>query len=130
MTELSPEPALDLEHFRTLLREEQARLEQQLRRIQSLNQGANLAGESSELADYDEHDADLGTTTFQREQDQAILRDLHDQLHQVRHALLRIQDGTYGRCERCGRPIDPERLEVLPYATLCIEDADWIEGQW
>lgn len=130
MAERSPLPALDLEHFRTLLLEEQARLERQLRRVQSLNQGTSLAGESSELADYDEHDADLGTTTFQREQDQAILRDLHDQLHQVRHALLRIQDGTYGRCERCGRPIDPDRLEMLPYATLCIEDADWIEGQW
>ena len=37
-------------------------------------------------------------------------------------ALARIADGTYGRCEHCGREIEAERLEALPYATLCIED--------
>jgi RNA polymerase-binding transcription factor DksA len=37
-------------------------------------------------------------------------------------ALGRIDEGTYGRCERCGGPIEPERLEALPWATLCIED--------
>ena len=34
----------------------------------------------------------------------------------------RIDEGTFGLCERCGKPIDPERLEALPYATLCIDD--------
>jgi RNA polymerase-binding protein DksA len=36
-------------------------------------------------------------------------------------ALRRIEDGTYGTCQRCGNPIAPERLEALPYAELCID---------
>jgi DnaK suppressor protein len=36
-------------------------------------------------------------------------------------ALRRIEDGTYGSCENCGKPISPERLEAMPWATLCID---------
>ena len=43
-------------------------------------------------------------------------------LQQVRDALQRIEDGTYGTCVVCGRPIDDERLQAVPYATLCIDD--------
>lgn len=46
-----------------------------------------------------------------------------DLLHQVQAALARINSGTYGLCEHCGREIQPERLEALPYATLCINCA-------
>jgi DnaK suppressor protein len=42
-------------------------------------------------------------------------------LSSIDAALARIEDGTYGRCERCGEPIAEERLEALPYATRCIE---------
>ena len=43
-------------------------------------------------------------------------------LAEIDRALERIEDGTYGTCTRCGKPIEPDRLEVIPYATLCIED--------
>jgi len=42
-------------------------------------------------------------------------------LASIESALARLDDGTYGRCERCGQPISEERLEALPYATRCIE---------
>jgi DnaK suppressor protein len=42
-------------------------------------------------------------------------------LASIDSALARLDEGTYGRCERCGRPISEERLEALPYATRCIE---------
>jgi RNA polymerase-binding transcription factor DksA len=41
-------------------------------------------------------------------------------LEQVDQAIRRIERGTYGVCDKCGRPIDPERLKVLPEATLCV----------
>ena len=43
------------------------------------------------------------------------------QLEQIDAALTRLDAGTYGRCETCGRPIAPERLEALPWAGLCID---------
>jgi DnaK suppressor protein len=41
------------------------------------------------------------------------------QIEELEEALDRVQAGTYGQCERCGQPIDPERLEILPTTTLC-----------
>jgi len=43
-------------------------------------------------------------------------------LIQVEDALQRIQDGTYGKCRDCGRPIEPARLEAVPWAAYCLED--------
>lgn len=41
-------------------------------------------------------------------------------LREIDEALNRIYEGTYGVCEECGEPIDPRRLEVMPYARLCV----------
>lgn len=41
-------------------------------------------------------------------------------LQQIDVALAQLEEGSYGRCVKCHRPINPERLEILPYATLCI----------
>lgn len=41
-------------------------------------------------------------------------------LEQIEAAIARIAAGDYGTCEQCGKPINPERLEAVPYATLCI----------
>lgn len=43
-----------------------------------------------------------------------------DRIYEIDHALQRIEEGTYERCERCGRPINPERLEAKPWSTFCI----------
>ncbi len=45
---------------------------------------------------------------------------IRDQLVEVEHALHKLAEGTYGRCDVCGQPIDPARLEALPQATLCL----------
>ncbi|MDX1456069.1 MAG: TraR/DksA family transcriptional regulator, partial [Marinobacter sp.] len=46
------------------------------------------------------------------------------ELAQVNHALERIESGDGDDCERCGEPIDPRRLQILPYTTLCVKCAD------
>jgi len=56
-------------------------------------------------------------TTFESECVFAVLK---DQLRQVENALARYKEGTYGLCQRCGKPIDPARLRVLPCATMCV----------
>lgn len=74
----------------------------------------SAAGLKSEQAD----DADL---VFEAERTQAVASNAQVLLAQVDAALQRLDAGTYGKCVQCGKDINPRRLEVLPYATLCIE---------
>ena len=75
-----------------------------------------------ELSGADQHQADVGTETFNRERDLSILEQVEAELADVSHALKRLDDGTYGTCEACGKPIDDERLEALPATRFCLED--------
>ena len=74
-----------------------------------------------ELSSYDQHQADVGTETFEREKDLSILEQVEAELADVEHALRRLEDGSYGTCEVCGREIPDERLEAIPTARLCLE---------
>jgi len=64
--------------------------------------------------------ADVGTKTFEREQEISLVNGILDRLSQTEHALARLDEGTYGRCERCGNPIPKARLEAFPSVTLCV----------
>ena len=75
-----------------------------------------------ELSGADQHQADVGTETFNRERDLSILEQVEAELADVSHALKRLDDGTYGTCEACGKPIGDERLEALPASRFCVED--------
>lgn len=83
----------------------------------------------SELSVADQHQADIGTETFNRERDISIYHQIEAELADVEHALRRLDDGTYGTCEACGRPIDPGRLEAVPAARLCLDDQAAVERQ-
>lgn len=66
--------------------------------------------------------ADDADALADTERNQAVVRNTQVLLAQVNAALRRLDDGLYGICARCGKEIDPRRMERLPYATLCIED--------
>ena len=57
------------------------------------------------------------------ELDQALLKSLRKRAARVRAALDKLNEGTYGVCERCGRPIHPDRMDALPEVGLCIRCA-------
>lgn len=79
--------------------------------------GTGSEGEEvSELADYDQHPADSGSETFEREKDLSILESLESELAEIEAALGRLERGTYGIDEVTGEPIDPARLEAVPTA--------------
>ena len=67
--------------------------------------------------DAEEGDPDL----IEREKNVALVSQLERKLEGVDAALRAIDKGNYGICERCGTEIDPERLEVRPDATLCVQ---------
>jgi RNA polymerase-binding protein DksA len=64
--------------------------------------------------------ADTGTKTFEREQEISLANSILERINQVERALERLDDGTYGWCERCGSTIPVERLAAFPSATLCV----------
>ncbi len=83
----------------------------------------NLAESQSEITgekSYEDHFADSGSATFEREKDFSLEQNIKDLLSQVNAALQRMEEGQFGLCRRCGKQIDAERLRALPYADLCI----------
>ena len=72
------------------------------------------------LADLERGFADGGRTAAERGQTITLVRELRSSLGDVERALRKLDDGTYGLCERCGNPIGADRLEAIPWARLCI----------
>lgn len=83
---------------------------------------------SGELSMVDNHPADMGTELYERERDQALEVHADAEIQKVEHALSAIQKGDYGICEVCQKSIGYERLEAIPYTTLCIEHANMKEA--
>jgi DnaK suppressor protein len=120
---------LDLPKFRKLLEEERDRVLHEIQGIQALDHTTSQSDERAELSAYDQHQADSATETFERERDVAMEATAEAILRQVEVALRKIDDGSYGTCERCGKIIHATRLEAIPYTAFCIECAARLEGQ-
>lgn len=111
-----------LEHFKNKLYEEMERTNGIIKRLQEdMGLGESIRDNTSELSSYDNHPADLGSETFEIEKNRALKANEVTHLKMVQDALNKIENGNYGICEICGREIDEERLEAVPYATLCID---------
>ena len=100
---------IDTESIRKQLEDEQEKLQESI---------AEKLDERDEGRNPDR--SDLAQSYTSRERDTALLAMEQQQLQQIEAALQRIEDGVYGKCTECGDPIPPERLEILPYATLCV----------
>jgi DnaK suppressor protein len=64
--------------------------------------------------------ADVGSSSFERDHEMSLARNARDMLEQTERALGRIEDGSYGVCESCGEPIGKMRVMAFPRATLCL----------
>jgi DnaK suppressor protein len=103
------------------------RLEEELKVLRGRYDGLEAAVASTLAATRErglgEEPGDLGSYTMEREQDLTLVGNLRDLIDKIEGALARMDDGSYGRCEVCGQPIEAERLDALPYTTLCLSDA-------
>lgn len=99
------------ERVRKELQEEQAKLQAQLERLESVEY---------ESIGYGNHIADDGTEAFEQAVGVALQRKVESTLEEVRRALAKLDDGTFGLCEACGARVDRARLEALPYAKYCL----------
>ncbi len=121
-TTKSPFTKQELAQRKKGLLEERLELERQYHEIEQSSFGKGQSELSGDIASFDEEYADAGTDTFERERDLSLSNNIRDLLDKIDRALDRIEQGTYGLCERCGRPIERARLKGLPYATLCVKD--------
>ena len=102
--------------LRSRLEGEQKRLLEELEQLETSIRPAEERREGSPFGKREEE----ATESFELEKRLALEKRVREQLAEVAHALQKFEDGTYGSCDSCGQPIDPERLEALPQASLCL----------
>jgi DnaK suppressor protein len=114
--------AVDTEHFRELLLERRRAVVEAIEYLHKENP-RSLEEETGELVSgsADQHMADTATETVDREIDYTLEETDGRLLAAIDEALARMEAGTYGICVNCGAQIAPERLEAMPWATLCID---------
>lgn len=114
---------IETDRFRERLVEERRRVLAAIDNLHAENPGSleDETGELTSSSSLDQHLADTATETFDRELADTLEGNAEGVLGAIDRALQRIEDGTYGICVNCGKPIAPERLEALPYAELCID---------
>lgn len=117
-----PAPPAEPSTARRRLRDELDRLETVRAALLAEELDKESAKDSvGEMSAVDQHPADLGTETFERERDLSLLDDVEQEIADVRRSLVRVDRGTYGRCEACGQQIPDERLVAVPATRFCLE---------
>jgi RNA polymerase-binding protein DksA len=116
------------DHFRDLLLAERDRVQHALDVLHQEN-SMSVDDELGEVGSnsIDDHPGDVATETHDRELDYGLEENAEAVMQEIDAALKRVEDGTYGKCEICGRDIDEARLEARPWATLCIDDQRRLE---
>ena len=106
----------DYSKLRKQLKDEQKRLTEELEQLHSSASSSEERREGSPFGKREEE----ATETLELEKRLVLENRIRQELASVEHALEKIEKGTYGLCDNCGKPIDPQRLEVLPQASLCL----------
>ena len=101
---------------KTKLLEERAQIEEELNHLRELMQ-----------AEVDVEPDEGDSEVFEREKNAVLIGVLDRRLSDIDTALKSMEKGEYGICQRCGKPIEPERLEVKPDATMCLSCQQEVE---
>ena len=109
---------MSVSHDELRQRLEQVR-EQLIKSLEQLRADAHHHGEMSEGSPFGKKEEEA-TEAFELEKRLAIEKHLRNLFNEVECALDKFNKGTYGLCDVCGKPINPERLKILPQASLCL----------
>lgn len=110
------EMTTDFSALRARLESEKKRLTEELEQLQTSASSADERREGSPFGKREEE----ATETLELEKRLVLENRIRQELAGIEHALHKFEEGTYGKCDSCGQPIDPERLEALPQASLCL----------
>jgi RNA polymerase-binding protein DksA len=103
--------------LRSQLEAERKRLVEELAQLEASASSSDERREGSPFGKREEE----ATEALELEKRLVLERRTKEQIVGVEHALHKFDEGTYGFCDSCGQPIDPERLEAIPEASLCIK---------
>jgi DnaK suppressor protein len=113
----------ELKNYQQTLLELRTRLNGDVSHLadEALHQTGSEAG--GNLSSMPIHMADLGTDAYEQENTLNLLQNEEQVLADIAAALDRVDHGTFGQCEECGKEIPEARLRALPYARYCVECA-------
>ncbi|NLT35077.1 MAG: hypothetical protein GXX83_04195 [Gaiellales bacterium] len=109
---------MDHETIRKGLLDERVKLERELLVFEK--ELSSSVEETSGESPYGQHLAENAAAALDREMDLTLEGNLREVLRRIDRALLKLDDGSYGVCDKCGGPIGEDRLEAAPYAVLCM----------
>jgi RNA polymerase-binding protein DksA len=109
-----------LKQFRQLLIIERAKFAGEIRSI-AQDAARSPRDASGDLSGYTIHMADMAADTYDREMTTNLVSSEQAVLYQIDEALKRLDEGSYGACLQCTKPITMRRLKAVPYASMCID---------
>lgn len=109
---------MDTKHYQLQLEKLKKRLLAQTRHVEGLERQESLRDSTQELSLIDNHPADIASENYERAKDLSLHEKNRLLLEKVKEALVKIERGSYGYCENCGKPIPPERLAAVPYMSF------------
>ena len=107
---------IDFNVLHSRLKDEWKHLTEELEALRSSARSVNERREGSPFGKREEE----ATEALELEKRLALEQEIQDRLTKVERALRKFEEGTYGQCDSCGQSIDPDRLEALPHAALCL----------
>lgn len=107
---------VDFNVLRSHLESERERLIGELEEVKANTRDASERREGSPFGKREEE----ATEAFELEKRLALEQRTKERLAKIEHSLHKFEEGTYGLCDNCGQPIDPDRLEALPHASMCL----------
>ena len=110
----------DLAGFKKILEKFRAHLSNNVTSVSNKTIGKNPSSDSGDLSTLPFHLADIGSDVFEHDMNLSIVESGSETLEDIVEALEKIENGSFGACELCRRPIPKERLIAIPYTKLCI----------
>lgn len=111
----------DLDHFRKLLGAARRKIAGDLNHLEKDSLNLSQRDAAGDLSGYSFHIADQATDNFDREFNLNLVSNEQELLNQIEEALRKIDEGKFGICETCEKPITQKRLIAIPYTRYCIK---------
>ncbi|MBN1756519.1 TraR/DksA C4-type zinc finger protein [bacterium] len=111
----------ELKKYEDLLLKERQEILEDITELEAVSQSGSLQERTGEISSITTHPADRVSDSIEQEQTYNLATMEGEILYQIDEALMRLRKGKFGKCSKCGKPIDQKRLEAIPYAELCLE---------
>ncbi|HPJ57596.1 MAG TPA: TraR/DksA C4-type zinc finger protein [Kiritimatiellia bacterium] len=110
----------ELAQFRAMLQKQLELVQGNLNALAGDNLKRSPLDSTGDISSHSTHMADHGTDNFDRELALSLASSRQDSIYEIEDAIRRIDEGEYGTCQSCGKPVERPRLKALPFAKKCV----------